>query len=106
MRMRLTATIALLAAVWLAAPVLAHEVTIQGTVAAIEKTRIQVKTGKEKTGEASTWYPIGSKTKIKRGKSTIAADKAAIAVNERVVLIVDHPDKGPIVVKEIRLAEK
>jgi hypothetical protein len=106
MRMKLTVTIVLLAAVWLAAPVLAHEMTIQGTVAAIEKTRIQVKTGKEKTGEGPTWYPIGSRTKIKRGKSTIAADKAAIAVNERVVLIVDHTEKGPVILKEIRLADK
>lgn len=105
--MKLKARLITLATVLLLAPVLmAHEMTIQGTVSAIEAARIQVKTGKEKTGESPAWYPIGSKTKIKRGKATVTAEKAAIAVAERVVLIVDHPDKGPITVKEIRLAER
>ncbi len=31
---------------------LAHEITVQGTVAAIEAKRIQIKTGKEKAGAA------------------------------------------------------
>jgi hypothetical protein len=50
---------------------LAHEITVQGTVAAIEAKRIQIKTGKEKAGAAPEWYPIGPKTKIKRGTKAI-----------------------------------
>ena len=82
----------------------AHEMTVKGTVAAIERTRIQVKTGAEKAGEAPAWYPIDKDTKIKRGKETVKPEEAKIATEERVVLIVDHPTRGPMKTKEIRLA--
>ena len=85
---------------------LAHEMTVQGTVAAVEATRIQVKTGKEKAGVEPAWYVIDAKTKIKRGKKTVTLDGARVQLNERVVVIVDHPDDGPMVTKEVRLAEK
>ena len=85
---------------------LAHEITVQGTVAAIEATRIQIKTGKEKTGAAPEWYPIGPKTKIRRGTKAMTLPEARIAVNERVVAIIDHPAKGPMVILEIRLAAR
>lgn len=84
--------------------VLAHEMTVMGTVAAIETNRIQIKTGKEKPGTAPTWYPIDEKTRIKRGAKTVNLDAAKIKVDERVVIVVDHPDKGPMRTKEIRLA--
>lgn len=87
-----------------AVPLLAHEMTVKGTVAAIEKTRIQVKTGLEKSGEQPAWYPIDDKTKVKRGKEAVTLAEARIAVAERVVLIVDHPGRGPMTTKEIRLA--
>jgi len=90
----------------LAVPALAHEITVQGTVAAIEKARIQVKTGTEKPGAAATWYAIDAKTRIKRGKAVVAADAARISKGERVVLIVDHGNDGKMVTKEIRLAER
>jgi hypothetical protein len=93
---------ALLVAVSVA--VAAHEMTVRGTVAAIEPTRIQIKTGEEKPGQAPAWYPIDAKTKIKRGSKTVAFAEAKIAVDERVVAIVDHPTKGPMTTKEIRLA--
>jgi hypothetical protein len=82
----------------------AHEMIVRGTVAAIEPTRIQIKTGEEKAGQAPAWFPIGAKTKIKRGDKAVSFADARIAVNERVVAIVDHPDKGPMTTKEIRLA--
>jgi hypothetical protein len=85
---------------------LAHEMTVQGTVAAVEASRIQIKTGKEKAGTSPEWYPIGAKTKIKRGKKTVTLAEAKIEVNERAVLIVDHPTKGPMVTKEIRVAPR
>jgi hypothetical protein len=87
-----------------AVPLLAHEMTVKGTVAAIEKTRIQVKTGLEKPGEQPSWYAIDDQTKVKRGKDTVRLAEAKIAVDERVVVIVDHPGRGPIKTKEIRLA--
>src|SRR5687768_8266778 len=83
---------------------LAHQMTVQGTVAAVEAKRVQIKTGKEKPGVAPEWYPIDTKTKIKRGSKTVSFAEAKIAKDERVVIIVDHPTKGPMVTKEIRLA--
>lgn len=82
----------------------AHEMIVKGTVAAIEKTRIQVRTGQEKAGDTPAWYPIDGTTKIKRGSRTVRLDEAAIRTDERVVLVIDHPDKGPMKTKEIRLA--
>ena len=102
---RLTLAVAILAVVAVAIP-RAHEMTVQGTVAAIEASRIQIKTGKEKAGTSPEWFPIGAKTKIKRGKKTVTLAEAKIDVNERAVLIVDHPTTGPIVTKEIRLAPR
>ena len=84
----------------------AHEMTVQGTVAAVESSRIQIKTGKEKAGASPEWYPIDAKTKIKRGKKTVTFAEAKIELNERVVVIVDHPTKGPMVTKEIRVVAR
>ena len=99
---RLT-SIAMLAAV-IAGSVSAHELIVRGTVAGIEKTRIQIKTGEEKADQTPAWYPIDAATKIKRGEKVLTFDQAKITVNERVVVIIDHPDKGPVKTKEIRLA--
>jgi hypothetical protein len=88
------------------AGLVAHEMTVQGTVAAVETSRIQIKTGKEKPGTSPEWYPIDAKTKIRRGKKAMTFAEARIEVNERAVLIVDHPTKGPLVTKEIRLAAR
>ena len=93
-------------AVTCAVSVVAHEMTVTGTVAAIEATRIQVKTGHEKSGEAPAWYPIDANTQIKRGTKTVKFDEAKITVDERVAVLVDHPDKGPMKTREIRLAAR
>src|SRR5688500_3337213 len=95
---------AVLLALMITTSVLAHEMTVRGTVAAVEDTRLQIKTGKEKTGEQPAWYPIDAKTTIKRGNKTVTLAEAKIRAEERVVAIVDHPAKGPIRTKEIRLA--
>lgn len=100
---------AVVVAVFLAffvAPLLAHEMTVKGTVAAIEQARIQIRTGQEKAGEQPAWYPLDRTTSIKRGNKTVKRDDANIKVDERVVAIVDHPDKGPVKTKEIRLAKE
>jgi hypothetical protein len=94
------------AAVVSQAAVSAHEMTVQGTVFAVETSRIQVKTGNEKPGVSPEWYPIDAKTRIKRGKVTVKLAEARFVLNERVVVIVDHPAKGPMVTKEIRVAPR
>ena len=81
----------------------AHEMTVMGTVAKVEPTRIQVKTGKEKAGTQPTWYSIDDKATIKRGAKTVSFTDAKIKAEERVVLLIDHPTKGPVKTKEIRL---
>ena len=102
--LRLLAVLMILISV--SADLLAHEMTIKGTVAGIEKARIQVKTGLEKPGESPAWYPIDEKTKVLRGKRTVTLAAAKMTVDERVVLIVDHPVRGPVRTKEIRLAAR
>jgi hypothetical protein len=89
-----------------AAVLFAHEMTIKGTVAAFEPARLQVRTGLEPRGREPAWYPIGAATVVRRGAAELSLDQAEIQVGERVVLIVDHPDKGPMLTKEIRLAER
>jgi len=84
----------------------AHDVTVQGTVAAIESTRIQVKTGLEARDESPAWYPIDAATIIRRGRKTVTLADARIQPDERVVLLIDHPDKGALKTKEIRLAAR
>ena len=85
------------------AAVSGHEMTVMGSVAVIEPARIQVKTGQEKKGESSAWYPIDAKTKIMRGKTVVTLEQAKIMVNERVVLIVDHQSDTEMRTLEIRL---
>ena len=83
----------------------AHLMTIKGTVAALEPSRIQVKTGEEK-GATPAWYPIGGKTKLLRGKKAVTFAEAKISVGERVVLSVDHASDGTMTTLEIYLAER
>jgi len=82
----------------------AHEMTVKGTVAAIEGTRIQVKTGEEKKGEQPAWYLIDAKTKIMRGKAGVTLTDAKIKTDERVVVLVNHEASGKMTAIEIRLA--
>lgn len=85
---------------------LAHELIVRGTVGAVERARIQVKPVPTdgKSAEKPAWYPIDEKTAITRDKKPVTFDEAKIKVGERIVVIVDHPDKGPMKTKEIRLA--
>ncbi|HYN09773.1 MAG TPA: hypothetical protein VES67_20490 [Vicinamibacterales bacterium] len=89
-----------------AVQIIAHEMTLKGTVVAVEQARVQIKTGKEKQGDQPAWYPIDASTKIKRGKKEVTFAEARIAPEERIVIIVDHPDKGPMRTKEVRLADQ
>jgi hypothetical protein len=57
---------AVLVLVCASALVFAHRMTLKGVVAAVEPTRIQVKTGEEKKGEAPEWCAIDAKTRHRR----------------------------------------
>jgi hypothetical protein len=83
-----------------------HEITVKGTVAAIEPHRIQVKTGEEKKGESPAWYLIDAKTKVMRDKTTVTLDAAKVTTGERVVVIVNHEAGGKMTALEIRLAAR
>lgn len=103
----LTAALVVVVLVFLGAgPAAAHEITVKGTVAKVERARIQVKTGEEKQGQTPAWYPIDAKTKIQRDKTAVSFDEAKIKTDERVVLIVDHEADGKMKTLEIRLAAK
>ena len=106
--LRLAATIAVAVVVAVAgsAAVLAHEITVKGTVAGIEPKRVQVKTGEEKKDAAPAWYPIDAKTKILRGKAVVTFAEARIVAGERVALTVDHESNGTMRTIDIRLAAR
>ena len=85
-------------------PLFAHQMTVKGTVAAIEAKRIQVKTGEEKKGTQPEWIVIDAKTKIMRDKTVVTLEQAKIKVGERVVVIADHGADEIMKAQEIRLA--
>ena len=89
----------------LAIPVAAHEVTYQGTVLAVEATRVHVKTVDLKTKkEEDLWFTLDKTTKVKRGAKAVPVGEAKIAKGERIVVIVDHDAETKMLAKEIRLA--
>lgn len=95
-----------LAVAWLAGAAVAHghEMTVKGTVASIEASRVQVKTGEEKRDQAPAWFAIEPTTKIRRGDKTVTLDEARIRTGERIVILVDHKDDGTMKALEVRLA--
>jgi hypothetical protein len=99
-----------LAAIFLAgvADLSAHPMTIKGVVVAVEKTRVQVAPLDDKSDKPGKpeWHLIGPKVKILRGDKTVTLASAKIAVDERIVLMVDHGSDGKMTVTEVRLAAK
>ena len=100
----LGSVLALAVVVVASALVWAHPMLVKGTVAAIEPTRIQVKTGEEKKGEAPAWIAINAKTKIFRDKTEVTYQQAKIKIDERVVVNADHDAKEVMTAMEIHLA--
>ncbi len=84
----------------------AHQMIVKGTIAALEPARVQIKTGEEKKGESPAWILLNAKTKIVRGKTSVALDQAKLTVGERIVATVDHDAKGVMTALEIQLAAK
>jgi hypothetical protein len=99
-------TVAVLVVVCASALVWAHQMTLKGTVAAVEPNRIQVKTGEEKKGVAPEWCAIDDKTKIFRDKTVVTFEAAKIVVNEKVVVLSDHGADNKMTALEIHLAAK
>ena len=56
--MKRATSVAALLLLALTTSVMAHTLIFQGTVAAVEATRIQLKTGEEKKGKAPAWLEI------------------------------------------------
>jgi len=98
--------VAIVVAMGTSAIVLAHPMTLKGTVAAVERTRIQVKTGEEKKGDTPTWCAIDDKTRIFRDKTAVTFEAAKIVVSEKVVVLTDHGSDNKITAVEIHLAAK
>jgi hypothetical protein len=101
-----TVFVAVMVAAFASTVLTAHQMTVKGTVAAIEPKRIQVKTGEEKAGTQPEWIVIDAKTKVMRDKTVVTLDQAKIAVGERVVVIADHGADGIMKAQEIRLAAR
>ena len=93
----------------LAAPaaVSAHPMTYQGTVLAVEAARVQVRAVDPMTKkEGDLWFVVDKDTTVKRGAKTVAYADAKIAVDERIVVIVDMDAETKMLAQEIRLAAK
>ena len=103
-RFQIVSAVSVLLVMMIGVRVFAHPMTVKGTVAAIEKSRIQVRTGEEKNGQAPEWSLVDAKTKVMRGARTVTLDQAKVVVGERVVVIADDDAKGVMTALEIRLA--
>ena len=85
----------------------AHEMNYQGSVLAVQPTKVQVKMIDEKTKKESTAsFVVDKNTKVKRGEKTVAYADAKFAVSERIVIIVNMDAKTKMLAVEIRLAAK
>ena len=86
--------------------VLAHPMTHQGTVLAVQAAKIQVKTVDDKKKEENVWFVVDKNTKVTRGDKKVAYADAKITVGERIVVIVDMDAETKNLAEEIRLAAK
>lgn len=85
----------------------AHDVLYQGTVLAVESTKVYVKTVEEKSKkEENIWFTVTRETKVKRGEKPVAYADAKIADGERIVVVVNHDAKVQNVATELRLAAR
>lgn len=92
------------------ATILAHEVTYEGTVAAVKRNPYAASSGVIATLEVKVSnlkrpmvFDITRKTRLYRGDSTVSFADALIKKDDRVAVTINHddPDEGAI---EIRLA--
>jgi hypothetical protein len=83
----------------------AHDVPYAGTVVLLEAGQLHVRTvdASTKKQEAIT-FGLTRDTKVKRGDRVVSLAEAAIAVGERVVVIVNHDAAVKNVATEVRLA--
>jgi hypothetical protein len=99
------AAAALVALVW-GAVLSAHDITVQGTVAAVDAARVQVRPVAAKAAAPAAWYVVTRDTRVMRGAKTVAFGNAGITVGERIVVIVDEHAETKNLAVEIRLAAK
>lgn len=96
--MKRLATAALIGVIGLVAagsPLLAHEETYTGTVAAVEAAKVQVKVVDQKSKKETTMdFGVNAKTKILRGDKTVSLSEARIQKDERIAVTIDHDVPG------------
>ena len=92
-------------ATWLgSAEILAHQITLMGTVLAVQPAKVQVKTIDDKTKkEDIVWFAVDKNTTVKRGDKRVTYPAAKIIKGERIVITVDHDAKIKMLATEIRL---
>jgi len=73
------------------APLLAHEETFLGTVAAVaaSSVRVNVVDAKTKT-ETPQEFVVGPRTKVYRGDAVVSFTEARIQKDERIAVTIDH----------------
>jgi hypothetical protein len=105
MKIRRLAVVMLVAFALAGVLVRAHPMTYQGTVMAVESSRLQVRTVDPMTKkEGPIWFVVTKDTKVKRGDKTVAYADAKIAKDERIVVIVDMDATTKNLAEEIRLS--
>jgi hypothetical protein len=106
MQFRQIITASALAVLVLGVILSAHSITVQGTVVAVDASRVQVKSVDEKKAAQTVWYVVDRDTLVKRGTKTVKFADAAITAGERIVVIVDEHAETKNLAEEIRLAAK
>src|SRR5262245_22021254 len=84
----------------------AHEITYQGTVLAVEASRVEIKTVDENKKDVDLWCVVDRNTKGRRGEKNVTFAEAAIAKGERIVVTIDHDAKVKSLATLIRLPSR
>ena len=88
-------TIGAALAVALVVRVAAHEVTVKGTVEAVDRARVQVKVVDAAGTDADTaWFAVTDNTTVKRGDKTVPF--AEVKVGESITIVVAAGDEAGI----------
>lgn len=83
--------------VWSVATLVAADATHTGRVAAVEKTRMQVKISDGTNAPTkAVWFAVSDATKVMRGETLVAFATAKIKSGERVTVVVKEGDEAGV----------
>jgi hypothetical protein len=77
----------------LTAPLLAHDVTYKGTVAIVEKAKVQILIN-DGDAKKAVWFAVTEKTKVTRDGKAVAFDAANVKVGEALSITVAKSDEA------------